>query len=75
MIQIGAAVMYDKPIGILADNGVSLPVTLIRAATAVCVFNPNKKGDLERASKALKKSMAKVNSEITEKAFLYDYML
>lgn len=52
-LQLGMAVMMDKPIYLLLERGQALPAHLKRIARKVEEFAPGDEAGLERATKAL----------------------
>lgn len=53
LIQLGYAMLLDKPIVVLLPRGAELPEHLARAADRIIPFDPDAPGGLERATEAL----------------------
>lgn len=61
-LQIGLAVLMDKPIGIIAPEGQALPLSLLRVSAGVNFYRPEDPDDLERSTKALLRHMDAITS-------------
>lgn len=56
VIQLGLAVLLDKPILLLVPKGARLPANLRRLATAIEEFDPTDNGSIFEATKRLLKA-------------------
>jgi hypothetical protein len=51
-MQLGLAMLLDKPIIVVAPEGAYIPVNVLRAARAVKYFNPDDEDSLHEATQA-----------------------
>jgi len=52
-LQLGIAMMLDKPIGIMAEEGVVIPYKLAKVAEAIAWFKPGDEASMEESTKEL----------------------
>lgn len=52
-LQLGIAIMLDKPIYILAEQGKNIPENVLRLSRGIEYFNPAIEGDLQAAGTRL----------------------
>lgn len=52
-LELGIAILLDKPILLLAPKGTKIPRALERAATGISFYNPDDPKDTEEAAKRL----------------------
>lgn len=61
-MQIGYAILLDKPIILLVDKTTKIPESLVRAAKRIERVDMSDKKDLERASKAIQEFSKEVHN-------------
>jgi len=49
-LELGIAILLDKPIALMVKNGTKVPENLKKVSSAISYFDPEDKADMQRAS-------------------------